>query len=85
MHQGMEEGCSCRDVAIQLQTHHTSNDGPGPSWRRTLHPTREGCEQDGQVHHPSEEPNDRSHRPSLSIQRHTVLDEQTPANVMAKS
>ena len=34
----------------------------------------------------SEEPNDRSHRLSpLNIQRQTVLDEETPANVMAKS
>ena len=53
---------------------------------RSSHSTREGCEQDGQVHHPSEEPNNRSHRLSpLNIQRQTVLDEETPANVTAKS
>ena len=48
-----KEGCSPRDVEAshsqdgQPQTHHTSDDGPEPSHRRTSHPTREGCEQDG--------------------------------------
>ena len=48
-----KEGHSHRDVEAshsqdgQLQTHHTSDDGPGPSHRRTSCPTREGCKQDG--------------------------------------
>ena len=68
------------------QTHHMSDDGPGPSHRRDSCPTREGCKQDGQVHSPSKEPDDRSHRLSpLHIQRHTVLDEETLVDVMAKS
>ena len=72
-----KEGCSHRDAEAchswdgQLWTCHTSDDGPGTSHLRSLHTTREGCEQDG--HCPSEEPNNRSHRLSpLNIQRHTV-------------
>ena len=70
----------------QSQTCHTSDDGPGPSCRRESHSTREGHEQDGQVHHPSNKPDDRSHRLApLYTQRHTVLDEETPVDVVAKS
>ena len=69
-----------------LQTCHTRDDGPRPSCRKYLHPTREGCEQDGQAHCPSNKPNDRSHRSSpLYTQRHTVLDEETPVDIVAKS
>ena len=49
------------------------------------HLTGEVHKQDGQVHCPYKEPDNRSHRPSaLNIQRHTVLDEETPPNVMDK-
>ena len=69
-----------------MQTHHTRDDGPGPYHRKDSHPTGEGCKQDGQVHCLSNEPNDSSHRSSpLYIQRHTVLDEETPVDIMAKS
>ena len=87
-----KEGCSQRDVETshswdsQSQTCHTRDDEPGPSHRKDLHPTREGHEQDGQVHHPSKELNDRSHWLSpWHIQRHIVLDEETPVNIVAKS
>ena len=69
-----------------LQTHHTRDDGPGLSHRKYSYPTREGCKQDGQVHRPSNEPDDRSHRSSpLYTQRHIVLDEETLVDIMAKS
>ena len=34
----------------QLQTRNTRDDGPGPSHKKDSRPTREGHEQDGQVH-----------------------------------
>ena len=43
-----------------LQTHHTRDDEPGLSHPKDLCSAREGHEQDGQVHRPSNEPNDRS-------------------------
>ena len=68
------------------QTHHTRDDRPRPSHKKDSCPTREGHEQDGQVHHPFNEPDNRSHRSSPPyIQRHIVLDEETLVDVMAKS
>ena len=68
------------------QTCYTRDDGPGPSHRKDSHPTREGCKQDGQVHCLSNKPNGRSHKLSpLHTQRHTVMDEETLVDVVAKS
>ena len=47
-------------------------------------PAREGREQDGQVHHPSNEPNDRSQRLSPQHSQRN-LDEETLVDVVAKS
>ena len=87
-----KERCSQRDVETShLQdswshTHHTRDDGPRPSHKKDSCPTREGCEQDGQVHCPYKKPDDRSHRSSPPYtQRHIVLDEETPVDIMAKS
>ena len=86
-----KERCSQRDVETShlqdgwLQTHHTRDDRPRPSHKKDSCPTREGREQDGKVHCPSNEPEDRSHRSSpLYTQRHIVLEEM-PVDVMAKS
>ena len=90
--EGQPWECGCRDVeASHLRdgcpwTCHTSDDRLTISQMRSSCPTREGHEQDGQAHHPSEGPSDRTHRLSpINIQRHIVLDEETPADVMAKS
>ena len=87
-----KQRCSQRDVETShsqdgwLQTHHTRDDRPGSAHKKGSHPTKEGCEQDGQVHHPSNKPNDRSHRSSPPyLQRHIVLDKETPVDVIAKS
>ena len=87
-----KERCSQSDVETshsqdgRSQTCHTRDDGPGPSHKRESHPTRDGCQQDGQVHCPSNELNDRSHKSSpLYTRRHIVLDEETPVDIVAKS
>ena len=68
----------------QSQTLHTRDDEPGSSHQKDSHPAREGCKQDGQVHCPSNEPNDRSHRLSPQYSQRN-LDEETPVDIVAKS
>ena len=66
------------------QTHHTRDDEPGLSHQKDLYPAREGCEQDGQIHHPSNEPDDKSQRLSPQYSQRN-LDEETLVDVVAKS
>ena len=66
------------------QTCHTRDDALGSSHWKESHPARERCEQDGQVHCPSNKPNDRSHRLSPQYSQRN-LDEETPVDIMAKS
>ena len=47
------------------QTHHTRDDELGLTPHKDSHPAREGHKQDGPIHCPSNEPNDRSQRLSL--------------------
>ena len=68
----------------QSQTHHTRDDELGSSHQKDLCPAREGREQDGQIHHPSNEPNDRSQRLSPQYSQRN-LDEETLVDVVAKS
>ena len=77
----------CRDQCLRdsrSQTHHTRDDKLGLSHQKDSHPVREGHEQDGQIHHPSNEPNDRSQRLSPQYSQRN-LDEETLVDVMAKS
>ena len=66
------------------QTRHTRDDEPGLSHQKDSHPAREGHEQDGQIHRPSNEPNDRSQRLSPQNSQRN-LDEETPVDVVARS
>ena len=68
----------------QLQTHHTRDDKLGLSHQKDLCPAREGREQDGQIHHPSNESDDSSQRLSPQHSQRN-LDEETPVDVMARS
>ena len=68
----------------QLQTCHIRDDELGLSHQKDLHPAREGCEQDGQIHRPSNEPNDRSQRLSPQHSQRN-LDEETLVDVRAGS
>ena len=65
------------------QTCHTRDDKLGLSHWKYLHPAQEGRKQDGQVHHPSNEPDDRSQRLSPQNSQRN-LDEETLVDVMAK-
>ena len=64
----------------RLQTHNTRDDKLGLSHQKDLCSAREGCEQDGQVHCPSNEPDDRSQRLSLQHSQRN-LDEETPVDI----
>ena len=66
------------------QTHHTRNDKLGLTPQRDSHPTREGREQDGPTHCPSNGPNDRSQRLSPQNSQRD-LDEETLVDAMARS
>ena len=85
-----KERCSKRDAETshsrdgRSQTCHTRDDKLGLSHRKDSHHAREGREQDGQVHHPSNEPDDRSQRLSPQYSQRN-LDEETPVDVVAKS
>ena len=68
----------------QLQTGHTRNDELGLNPQRDSHPTREGHEQDGPLHRPSNEPNDRFERLSPQHSQRD-LDEETPVDAMTRS
>ena len=68
----------------QLQTHHTRDDEPGLPPQKYSRPVRDGCKQDGLMHHPSNEPNDRSQRLSPQNSQRN-LDEEIPVDVMARS
>ena len=68
----------------RLQTCHTRNDELGVNPQRDSRPTREGCEQDGLLHHPSNRPNDRSQRLSPKNNQRD-LDEETPVDAVARS
>ena len=66
------------------QTHHTRNDESGLNPQRDSHPTKEGCEQDGPLRHPSNEPDDRSERLSPQHSQRD-LDEETLVDAVARS
>ena len=67
-----------------LQTCHTRNDESELPRQRDSRPIREGHEQDGPTHHPSNEPNDRSQRLSPQNSQRN-LDEETPVDIVARS
>ena len=68
----------------QSQTCHTRDDKPGLPPQKDSGPVREGCKQDGPIHHPSNEPNDRSQRLSPQNSQRN-LDEETPVDIVARS
>ena len=68
----------------QLQTCHTRNDKLGLNPQRDSRPTKEGREQDGLLHRPSNGPDDRSQRLSPQNSQRD-LDEETPVDAMARS
>ena len=68
----------------QLQTRHTRDDELGLPPQKDSRPIREGCKQDGPIHHPSNEPNDRSQRLSPQNSQRN-MDEETPVDVVARS
>ena len=67
-----------------LQTHHTRNDKLGLKPQRDSHPIREGCEQDGLTHCPSNGPDDRSQKLSPQNSQRN-LDEETLVDAVARS
>ena len=79
--QGAETSC-LRDG--WSQTCHTRDDEPGLPPQKDSHPIREGCKQDGPIHHPSNEPDDRSQRLSPQNSQRN-LDEETPVDIVARS
>ena len=66
------------------QTRHTRKDKSGLNPQRDSHPTKQGCEQDGLLCHPSNEPNDRSERLSPQHSQRD-LDEETLVDAVARS
>ena len=66
------------------QTHHTRNDESGLPPQRDSCPIREGHEQVGQIHCPSNEPDDRSQRLSPQNSQRN-LDEEIPVDIVARS
>ena len=66
------------------QTHHTRNDESGLNPQRDSRPMREGCEQDGPLCRPSNEPNDRPERLSPQHSQRD-LDKETPVDVVTRS
>ena len=81
-YQGRAETSRSRDG--RSQTHHTRNDKLGLNSQRDLHPTKEGCEQDGLLCRPSNEPDDRSKRLSPQHSQRD-LDEETPVDAVTRS
>ena len=68
----------------QSQTCHTRDDEPGLPPKKDSCPAREKHKQDGPIHRPSNEPDDRSQRLSpQNIQRN--LDEETLVDIVARS
>ena len=79
-----KQGETSHSQDSRSQTRHTRNDKSGLTPQRDSHPIREGCEQDGPTHCPSNGPDDRSQRLSpQNCQRN--LDEETPVDTMARS
>ena len=74
-YQGRAETSSSRDG--QSQTHHTRNEESGLNPQRDSRPMREGHEQDGPLHRPSNEPYDRPERLSPQHSQRD-LDKETP-------
>ena len=66
------------------QTHHTRDNELGLTPQKDSCPVREGHEQDGQIHCPSNEPNDRSQRLSPQNSQRN-MDEETPVDIMPRS
>ena len=81
-YQGQAETSRLRDG--QSQTCHTRNDESGLNPQRDSRPTKEGCEQDGPLCHPSNEPDDRSQRLSPQHSQRD-LDEETPVDAVTRS
>ena len=81
-YQGQAETSRLRDG--QSQTRHTRNDESGLNPQRDPCPTREGHEQDGPLHRPSNEPDDRPKRLSPQHSQRD-LDKETPVNTMTRS
>ena len=81
-YQGRAETSHSRDG--RSQTRHTRNDESGLNPQRDSHPMREGCEQDGLLHCPSNEPNDRPERLSPEHSQRD-LDKETPVDAMTRS
>ena len=81
-YQGRAETSRSRDG--WSQTRHTRNDELGLNPQRDSCPTEEGCEQDGPLCCPCNEPDDRSKR--LTPQHSQIdLDEETPVDAMTRS
>ena len=81
-YQGRAETSHSRDG--RSQTRHTKNDESGLKPQKDSRPTREGCEHDGPLRHPSNEPNDRPERLSPQNSQRD-LDEETPVDAMTRS
>ena len=81
-YQGQAETSHSRDG--RSQTRHTRNDESGLNPQKDSRPTREGCEQDGPLRHPSNEPNDRPERLSPQNSQRD-LDEETLVDAMTRS
>ena len=81
-YQGQAETSRSRDG--WSQTRHTRNDKSGLNPQRDSCPMREGCEQDGPLRCPSNEPDDRPERLSPQHSQRD-LDEETPVDAMTRS
>ena len=81
-YQGQAETSRLRDG--QSQTHHTRNDESGLNPQKDTRPMREGCEQDGPLCRPSNEPDDRPKRLSPQHSQRD-LDEETPVDTVTRS
>ena len=81
-YQGRAETNRSRDG--QLQTHHMRNDESRLNPKSNSHPTKEGREQDGPLHRPSNEPDDRPKRLSPQHSQRD-LDEETPVDAVTRS
>ena len=68
----------------QSQTHQARDDKLGLPTQKDSCPVREGRKQDGPIHHPSNEPDDRSQRLSPQNSQRN-LDEETLVDIVAKS
>ena len=81
-YQGQAETSRLRDS--RLQTRHTRSDELGLKPQRDSRPTREGHEQDGPLHGPSNEPDDRPERLSPQHSQRD-LDEETLVDAVTRS